>query len=321
VEQVPGASVTLRPLGLGELLDRAVTVCVRNFWLLAAIYVGYAVLGELFQYFSGNERVAYFNALSEILKNPSNGAEVFRKLSQQPVPAWFGFGIAGLLLVAPLPAGALAAAASAIYLGRTLGVGGAYAVALRRWLQLLLLAITYAAVMFGALFLLTIALTFAFVFLFAGLAFLKMGGLAVGIALGLAVAVALLCLAIVVGLAYQLSVYTCVLENANFWRAFTTGLRRAFGGVGFRRTLVVGLAFWAIALGITIVDGLAQGVVLGIFHSAALSSVLGVVVSVATGAFGAVFIAFYYYDLRIREEGLDLQVAAAAMPVEAARLP
>ena len=53
----PGVPTTLRPLGLGELLDRAVTLCVRNFWPLAAIYVGFAVLVEVLQFLGGPDRI------------------------------------------------------------------------------------------------------------------------------------------------------------------------------------------------------------------------------------------------------------------------
>ena len=46
---------------------------------------------------------------------------------------------------------------------------------------------------------------------------------------------------VVAGLAYQVSLCTCVLEGASFWDAFASGLRRVIVGVGL--SAAVGLFF------------------------------------------------------------------------------
>jgi hypothetical protein len=108
-----------------------------------------------------------------------------------------------------------------------------------------------------------------------------------------------------------------VLEGASFWDAFASGLRRVFVGVGLRRSLLVGLAYFAIFLGIGIVNAVGQGVLFGFVHSDVLGAIFSVIASVIAGAFSTVFLVLFYYDLRVREEGLDLQLSAGALPVAA----
>lgn len=316
----PGEPTALRPLGLGELLDRAVTVCVRNFWVLAAIYVAFAALIEIFQYLAGPDRVQMMSAITEALKQQTAGhpaTDLLKTLSQNPgtIGRWDVLLIATFLLLFPLTEAAMTFAAGALCLGRPATFGEAYAVGLRRWPQLILLNLTYAAAGVAVyIAVLIVILLFAFV-LAAAIYALKGIGVALAVVVGIVAFVAALGAAVVAGLAYQVSLCTCVLEGAPFLAAFGAGLRRVFEGVGLRRSLLVGLAYFAIFFGLSIVSSIGAGVLFGVLHSQLLGAIFSALTSVVAGAFSTVFLVLFYYDLRVREEGFDLQLSAGALPV------
>jgi hypothetical protein len=317
----PGVPTTLRPLGIGELLDRAVTLCVRHFWALAAIYVGFAALLELVQVLGGNDRAQLVAALTQLARNQAAGraddhalAHVFSQYA--PAGGWTLAALALAIFVLPLPTAAMAASASAFYLGGALNLGDAYRAAVRVWPQLLMVIVIYLAagsVAYVAVFLVALALIFLVVLVAAAS---KMLAIALGIALSLAFFVLAIAAGLLAGLAYQVSFCTCVLEGATFLVAFGRGLRRVFRGVGLRRSLLAGLAYFAVLLGITMVSAIGQGVLLGLIKSSVLGSVFAVIVNVAAGAFATVFLVLFYYDLRVREEGFDLQAVANALPAD-----
>jgi hypothetical protein len=137
----------------------------------------------------------------------------------------------------------------------------------------------------------------------------------IGIVVGAIATILVLAVCLVVALAWQVSYFACVLEQQNFAVAFVSGIQRVFKGVGLQRALLVGLAYVAILIGITLVSGLGETLLIGLVHSAVAGTVYTTIVRVATAAFTTAFIAIFYYDLRVREEGLDLQLAAQAAPV------
>jgi hypothetical protein len=110
-----------------------------------------------------------------------------------------------------------------------------------------------------------------------------------------------------------MSYFGCVLEGQNLAEAFISGLRRVFVGIGLRRSLLVGAAFFAILIGIEIVAGVGSAVLVGVLRSIIAGTVYTTIIEVATAAFTTAFITIFYYDLRVREEALDLQIAAQAV--------
>jgi hypothetical protein len=320
VDVRPTAPTTLRPLGVGELLDRAVTLTVRNFWALAALNVAFVALIEVIQYLGGDDRAHLVTAMTQVLQNQAAGkssSDVFKTLSDyQSAGSWTIVAFAVTFFFLPLPTAAMATAAGAFYFGRTLGFAGAYRAAVRVWLPSLLLIVTYGVA--GACAYLGVILVVVALALVIGL--VSVASKALGIVLGVLLAVVFVPLAllgaVLVGLAYQVSFCTVVLEGANFWDGFLAGFRRVFRGVGLRRSLLVGLAYFAVFFGIFVVSAVGQGVLLGLVKSNVLGSIFAVVINVAAGAFATVFLVLFYYDLRVREEGLDLQAAAFALPAD-----
>ncbi len=320
MESPAASGRTLRPLGIGELLDRAVTLCVRHFVLFALIYVVYAIPFAVVQFYATRDVSRAIESFSTILQHAqtqgTQGAaldNLVKQFANFPGNSnWTALTLALTFLVAPVPVAALIHATATSYLGGTATFAESYRVALSRWLALLGVNLLYVAAGSVIYFIAVVLL----VFIVLALAFATVAAHTLGIALdvvfGLAFCVFALGFGIVVALAVQVSYFTCVVERAPFATSFTRGITRVFAGVGLQRSLVVGLAFIAIGIGIFLVSLAGQSVILGIFRNEAAGTVYATVLRIATAAFTTAFIAIFYYDLRVREEGLDLQLAAQA---------
>ena len=316
MEPTTGAASSLRPLGLGEVLDRAVNLCVRHFTTFALIYLVFAVPLAVFQFFGTQDQAKVFGALTDMLQQqahtgkPADPEQFLKTLSHGPVfNVWTALALVSLLLVGPLPKAALISATSASYLGGSARFADAYRVALQKWLPLIGINLLYLGCGFVAYILLIVVAVVTGLALSLLVALLHAVGIAIAVAVGLVVVLAVLALAVVVGLALQVSYFTCVVENVPFVLAFSQGLQRVFQRVGLRRSLLVGLAYIAIVIGILVVSLLGQSVLFGLLHSNVAGTVYTTAVSIATAAFTTAFVGIFYFDLRVREEGLDLQLA------------
>jgi hypothetical protein len=310
-----GPGSTLRPLGVGEVLDRAVNLCVKHFVPLTLIFIVYAIPLGVVQYYASKDSAQLIQTLVAAIQSGKNASPDLAREINDPSSssALYGLLLIGLgLFVGPLPGAAMIAAAAAFYLGRTMSFGEAYRAALPRWPHLIVLNIMYGMAG-GALYLIVIfvaiLLTLGVVFLYA---ISHVAGIAVGIVVGAAAFLFVVALFLVGALAWQVSWFGCVVEGQNLSVAFTRGIRRVFVGVGLQRALLVGFAFIAILLGIEFVSGMGAAVLIGFVHSTIAGSVYETLVRIATAAFTTAFIAIFYFDLRVREEGFDLQMAAQA---------
>ena len=313
-----GSNQTLRPLGLGEVLDRAVTLCVKNFVALALIFIIYAIPYAVVQHLATRDfarLLATFQGAITAQSGKAGGADpvaLGHALSGASINGWYPLLLVLVFFVGPLPAAALIEACSAAYFKRPSTLGSAYRIALKRWLPLVGINALYLGaglMLYVLVVLLAIAIVLALVLVTAAL---HAVGVALAVLIGAAVILAGIAFFIVATLAIQISYFTCVLEGAGTIVAFARGLRRVFFGVGLTRSLLVGITFFAIALGIGIVAILGQSIVVGLSHSTVAGTIYATVVRVATAAFTTAFIAIFYYDLRVREDGLDLELAADA---------
>jgi len=310
---------SLRPLGLGELLDRAVTLCVKNFVPLSLIFLVYAIPLGIVQYFATKDVSSVLQAFTDALQAQASGGKAGDPTALQralaaapPLNGWYPLLIAIVFFLGPLPTAALIEATSALYMNRPSSFGEAYGVALARWAPLIGINLLY--LLAGLILYVGVALAVAV--LAIGLALVASAlhwlGIAILVVVGLAVTVAAFAFFIVAALALQISYFTCVVERGGPTTSFGRGIRRVFVGVGLKRSLLVGLAFFAIALAIGIVSAIGEGALFAAVHNSAVSTAYGTIVRIATAAFTTAFLAIFYFDLRVREEGLDLQLEAQA---------
>jgi hypothetical protein len=165
----------------------------------------------------------------------------------------------------------------------------------------------------GALYLIVVIVLFVVALGVIGIASAAhTAGIVIGVIIGIIFAVAIFLFALVIAIAYQMSFFACVIERSNFVMSFTSGLGRVFNGIGLKRSLLVSLAYVAVAIGITIVASVGEVVLVGLLRSPIAGAIFRVIVSLATAAFLTAFMSAFYFDLRVREEGLDLQLAAQA---------
>ncbi len=318
MEPIPGSVRDLRPLGIGEVLDRAVTLCSRFFIPLALVYVVFAVPQGVIQFLAGRSLTQIIELFSAAVRRqaatgkPADPALLAHQLAAAPAPSgWLGVLWLLVFLVAPLALAALTEMTAADYLGRASSFGQAYRIALGRWLPLI-----------GVNVIFLVAGIFAYVAVTLVLALLGFGvgllyvfshplGLVLGIPLAIAVALAALAFAFVIVLALQVSYFTCVIETAPAVRSFATSLRRVFGRIGFPRALLFGAAYLAIVVGVVIVSFVGEATFSGLLHSDLAAAVYATLLRVASAVYLSAFVCVFYFDLRVLEEGFDLQLAAA----------
>ncbi len=315
---VTSAPDTLRPLGLGEVLDRAVTLAVRFFVPLASIYVVFAVPFAFAQYFATRDLQQFLVEFTQAVQNQTAGGKppdpaVFANIlaqHQHGSAAWTGVLLLWDFLVAPLPIAALIDATSALYFGRPTTFAQAYRVALGRWLPLIGVNFLYLGAGIGIYVVALIAffLVALGVGVFIGVA--HAFGIALAIVLGVACVLVVFTFAVVCVIAFETSYFTCVVERAPPVRAFTLGITRVFGRGGLRRALAFGAAYVAVAIGVAIVGAVGAMVLVALLHSTVVAAIYSTVIRTAVAAFLIVFLGIFYFDLRVREEGLDLQLAA-----------
>jgi hypothetical protein len=309
---------SLRPLGLGELLDRAVTLCVRYAMPFSLIYLVYGVPLGVINYFSSQGMTSFIQALTDQMKAQTSGHEAdphalstaFANSSSTGV--WTVLLLVFVFFVSPLVTGGLIEATSEAYFGRVPTFERAYRVALERWLNLVGINMLYGLAA-GALYLIVVIVLFVVALGVIGIAAAAHTvGIVIGVIIGIIFTVAILSFALVIAIAYQMSFFACVIERSNFVASFTSGLGRVFNGIGLKRSLLVSLAYVAVAIGITIVASVGEIVLVGLLRSPIAGAVFRILISLATAAFLTAFMSAFYFDLRVREEGLDLQLAAQA---------
>lgn len=274
------AAPALRPMTIADLFDETIKIYRRNFGQLIALS---AVMDS--------PLLVFF-----LLAGSAGATGAFQVRPGQPpnttaFAALFGaMGITFLvaLLIFPVGVSAMIHAVSEARLGRRLGVGEALRLGLRRYWALTGLMFVYFTVV-AVLWITLIGMPVAIYFM----------------------------------VAWGLSYATLLLEGAGVFgslsrsRALVRGMWWRTFGIAILFWLFQSIAAWIITLPVSIVAA-ALGAILarpGLAQPAiavvnALANILGQIVPMPILYTGWVL---YYYDLRIRKEGLDLELRAQQM--------
>lgn len=295
----------LRPMSLGEILDRTAQLYRTNFLLfvgISAVYAGALLILNLMQI-----------GLGELLK-------AMHMAGQQ---LWVSLGF--LVLILPVTVIAACAAVAAnnravawVNLGQPATIRGAYKSILPRiwsylWLAFLILAIIYTPV----------------VLMYGGMALFmwKLGVFKPGQAqhpdpqvfavLGVVFVFFLLLVAlwlvyaILMGLRYSLAVPACVVESLTARKAMRRSIELSKGSRG--RIFLLGLMILIIELGLVgitqvlfIVAAFKNHMVLPVWAQI-LQQVVGFLTNSFIGPMYATGLTLFYYDQRIRKEGYDIE--------------
>ncbi|MDP8943686.1 MAG: hypothetical protein M3N16_06155 [Actinomycetota bacterium] len=280
------ASPQLRPLAIGEILDVAIKICVRNAATLAKIVVvvvaPVAVLGVVVSVATAPE------GLEPGTTGFSFSPEAQPKLSGDDLAAFAGGAVVvGLLslLTVVVATGACFKAISDAYLGARPDWRASLGFALARLRSLVWLSVLST-----------------FLVMLAFLA-LIIPGIWLGVAWAVAVPVLL---------------FEGVRGRKSLGRSFRLVRGRwwpTFGGilVGFVLAAIVGGILGGILVGATVASGSDDQLV-----GAVVNGVANMLSSLITTPFQAAVSALIYYDLRVRKEGFDLELLAERIGVQPA---
>lgn len=305
----------LRPLGVGEILDRAVTLFVRRFAPLVVVLALVAVPAALLQFVAQPESTHLMSDLQKIFSLPPGHRDEIEAIIRDMSARGRLTGMTVLhffvaFVVAPLASTAFVIAAGGAYNGAMPTVAQAYRAALSRWLPQLAVAVAFLGFYLVG-FVLMFAIVFGAAFAIVGLSLLsKLAGLIVAIPLGVAAAIVIAAAFILIYLAWQLAFVAVALEDPNPVRAIGRGLRRAFDRTLVWRSLAVGTILFAVSLCGALLLSAAGGALAILTHVGALYPVVLAVGGVVVNGLLSTFVVVYAIDVRVRREGYDLALAA-----------
>jgi hypothetical protein len=296
----------LRPLGFGEIFDRAITLYVRNFRPFFAIVLVLIVPLAVVQYLLDSSQSTQIDALLRVLAHP--GAKV-------PAPtALFGSPgeIVALVLVAvlfyalwPFALDAVAVGVARLYRSRPVEFVACYRAVLPRWPAILgTLAIQAGIfVLWYVAFLAIVFISILVAAIFAR-AWLPLGIAAFAGAFVLDIAALVVLAPLFIALTFAMN--AVVIENCGPAAAIASGFGRVFTRQEFWRALLFSMAVVAILFGSSIVVAALVWAALW-FHLIAVEVILGSLLRASFAPFSIVLVAVYYFDVRIRREGFDLE--------------
>lgn len=293
----------LRPLGIGEIFDRAVTLYVRNFVAFTLMILTLLAPLAVVQYFALPDQAQSLSTAIGQIEHPEKKTQA--PLSNGEIGGLLAI-VAIALIFAPFVNNAVAVGVARVYNGAAPAYGACFATVLRRWAALLGTAILNVLILFGV-----------YIAMIVGLVLLMtVGILLVRPALALAVAVfifaivaflAVLLLFLLLLIAYAFSMYSASLESAAPLRAIGLAYRRLFNRLEFKKALLMALSYIGLQIGVLTLSSTVGLVLLFAVHSYALELAVNAIVSAMATAFVTILLAVYYYDVRTRNEGLDLE--------------
>lgn len=295
------AQMPLRPLRAGEIVDRAASLYVRNIVPLTVIALFVVLPLTIVQYLATAHDTSFAQVLAQI-QHPGKPLPA----NAPGVPPWVLAFFALTILLSPYATVAIAAAAGRIYRGERPDWRASYGVALRHWSSVLLALICEIAML--------VALIFAYVLiasvaLAAALVIARSSPAAGAAAFALAgvVLVALLLGLFLFYLAFALAFNAIGIDELPFNDAIARGFNGVFNRAEIGKASLVCLALAAAYTGVMIAGIALAAVFTGAMHSAAINSVAQGLITLVSTVFPAMLVAVYYFDVRLRREGYDLQ--------------
>ncbi len=303
----------LRPLGAGELLDRAITLFVRRFVPIVIVLAITIVPLFVLQAVATPESAHVFNDMGRILtaagtagttRDPTADLEKLNAGLLPSIGVAFVAGLARLLMWSAI----VYVVAMAYINGTAPTVGDAYKVGINCWPAQLLVGIAFSIL--GSICLMPLVLLY--IGILAGvfaLAFLHVNtGITITfVFLGIAILFAAFAL---VGsflyMTYELATVYVVTESPNAVAAITAAIRRTVSRATWWRTVVAGLVVLAITYGGSLPMLALAGLLVAVTHIDALYFAVFGTGTILLDGLVAAFVVVYATDMRIRREGLDL---------------
>lgn len=291
----------LRPLSLGEIFDRAVTVYVRNFALFSLIALVVVLPTATMQFIIGLHQATFAQLLDQVQHPgkapvpPAGGTQTMLLFAFVAVSV----ALYSFMLVA------VAGAIGDLYRGTRPEWTACYARASRRIggiaVALLGEIAAFCGLLVGGAFALVVVFFVAFLLVRVSLA-LGVVAMIFSALVALAWFVSLMLAYLAFGLAFN----AIANEAVSAPGALVRGFSRVFNRSELGRATLICLALTAINLGLSAVS-LSVAAVFETLHMHLLNVAVTAGLSLVSSAFVCVLLTVYYFDVRVRREGLDLQ--------------
>jgi hypothetical protein len=303
MEDVHEERPALRALTIGEIFDRAVTMYVRNFAVFTLIVLTLLVPIGVLQYVYTDKAGDSFARLMRQITHPGVAAP----FDASQLTALLGIALV-VLLLAPFTNNAVAVGVAAIYAGRKPSYRDGFARVLARWgpllgtsvLSMLILIGTYIGIVIGFTILAIVGVALTRAVLALEIVF--------GI-FGVVLFLAAIVLFVLIAICCVFALYATTIESRMPGEAISGAFNRIFNRREFPKAVLIALAYLALEIGVVILSAVIGVFLLDVAHSTALQLAASTIVNAVLTAFLSVLIAVYYYDVRTRTEGLDLEVA------------
>ena len=302
--------VRLRPLSIAEIFDRAITLYVRNFvpFLIVAAFV--AVPMAIAQYYMGAANGQTWQQILAQAQHPGSTPID----NTPPIDPMAGMVMLFAICAQPFMYVAMAALVGRIYRGEPPEWPAAYDRALRHTGGIIMTLLCAAGIFLLSAF--GLVMLFVFLAVIAAAAF--RASAPVGVAFFGVIALVMLCffeLLFLIGLSVSMALNAIGIEEAPFGVALREGFARVFNRTEIKKAALLVLAMAAIQFGVIFLNMGLQGVTEMVFHAPLLDALCTGVVLLLSSGFSAVLVAVYYFDVRVRREGLDVQAALDAIAV------
>ena len=309
----------LRALGFGEIFDRAITLYVRNFAPFFAIVLTLVVPYAIVQFALESGQRGQLDAMMQAIAHPDR-VPPMQSLMASPQQI-----IAALVVVAifaalwPFAMAAVAVGVARLYRGLPVRFGDCYAAVLPRWPAMLLALLIEGAIVVAWYVVVVVLLgaTVLVAALFVRL-WLPLGALAFVVAA--AVAIALFATLAPLSVAFMFAMNAIVIEQRSAPNAIASAFGRIFTRTEFWRAVLIWIAMFAMLFGVTMFVGIVEWVAM-FAHASALAIVADALLRAAFTPFMIVLFSVYYFDVRIRREGFDLQTELEALGTPVAASP
>lgn len=283
---------------------------IRNFVPFVAIVMVLVLPLSIFRYIMNRSEQPELDAMLRIFTHPGQaGTQHMPTMFQSPVSTVaLIVSVLFAYTIWPFAQNAVAVGVARLYSHRPVEFRACYAAVLRRWLQLsgllcmqlLVFVGWYVAVIVVAA---AIAVIFAllghffatFAFWFALIAVLLVLGLMIPLLAPLLVAL-------------TFAMYAVIIEDKGVIAALALGFERVFNRREFWRAMLFAIAVAAVIVGASSMFGVLS-LVAAFAHLPELQSAIEAIPRLVISPFGVVLLAIYYFDVRIRREGLDLEAA------------
>ncbi len=262
----------LRPLGFGEIFDRAVTLYIRNLVPFVAIVMVLVLPLALLQYLIDVGSQPQFDAMIRIFENPGRTQHIPTIFDSPGTLASLGIVLLLSYTLWPFVLNAVAVGVARLYRDRPVQFRACFEVVLARWPQILgVIGIELLIVL--AWYFATTMLVIGVVLIVAALgAAVPVAAVVLGV-LGVLVVVLLMLPALApLFVALTFAMYATVIEERGVIESVQLGFARVFNRGEFWRAVFFALAVGAIVAGGSTIFSM-LGIVAAIFHLPALQAI------------------------------------------------